>query len=128
MNSDVHQMSLLVGTLTGRLDALTKSVESLNELWGQREQAASEGRRVLHEKIGTMAHDLQRVEASVENMVRDISDTIRPAVESFKTDRDREDGAAAKASKISKTFFTVAGMCSGVTGAILMDIIHKYWK
>jgi hypothetical protein len=127
-DASVHDMSLLVGQLVGELKGLKEVVEGLNRVWGEREAAATDGRRILHAKIETMAHDLQRVEAVVENVSRDISDTIRPAVESFKTDRDREDGANEKATKISKTFYTVAGLVSGIGGAVLIDLFHKFMK
>lgn len=121
MNDSVHQMSLLVGSLSGKLESLNESVKNLNEVWGQRESAATEGRRILHEKISTMQHDIQRVEAAVENMVRDIGQTIKPAIESYKSDRDRKDGAERQ----NKKFVGVLTLISGICGGGIEFLVHR---
>src|SRR5258707_14371999 len=98
MNS-VHEMSLLVGKLTGELKGVKESIDGLNRIWGEREHAATEGRRVLHEKFNTMQHDFQRIEATVENVSRDVN-LIKPAVDSFKTERNRHEGAKRLSVKL----------------------------
>jgi hypothetical protein len=119
----VHHMSLLVGEIKGQLQAVISSMESLNRTWGEREQAATEGRRILHEKVELMRHDVVRMEASVENVSRDVS-VIKPAIEKFRTAKDQQDGA----QKLGKRLWIVFIGLAGIAGGGIAEIFHAWWR
>jgi len=119
MTDSVHQMSLLVGEIKGQVSSLRDSIDNLNLVWGQREQSASEGRRILHDKLETVQNDVARMEASVENATREIS-IIKPAIESFKTARDRQDGAMRLGKRLWLAFIGIAGLAGGA----IAELVH----
>lgn len=122
MNDSVHQMSLLVGQLDGRLESLTASVENLNTTWGERERTAVEGRRILHDKVEAMRHDMMKVGADVENLAREVTTVIKPAVETFKTERDQHQGAA----RLGKRLWLGAVGLSSLFGGGVAELFHRW--
>ena len=131
-NPSVHAMSLLVGEIKGEVRGLTQSIDSLNRVWGEREQVAVEGRRIVHEKVDKLSaevrdkiegirHDLMRVNADMDNMSVEIKTVIKPAVETFKTERSEHIGA----SKIGKVLY---GLALTIGGGGTAEIFHRLWK
>lgn len=84
--------SLAIGGLQADVRNLSQSIEALNRVWGERETAATDGRRALHEKLDAVCRQVYELEAGVENVSKDITE-IKPAVEEFRNQRQRAIGA-----------------------------------
>lgn len=122
MTDQAIAMGLLVGELRGEMKGVIAAVENLNKTWGEREKDATEGRRLLHQKMDAVVLDSTRTEAVVENLTRTI-DEIKPAIEEFKTQRNEKAGE----SKLKKRAWAGAVSLSGIFGGGIAELFH-YWR
>ena len=88
----IHQMSADIGGLKADVRNMRDSIENLNRMWGQREEAATSGRRIIHDKLDAVGREVYELSAEVENVSNDLVE-IKPAIEEFKNQRQRTLGA-----------------------------------
>lgn len=86
---EVHQISLKLGQLS-------TAVEMMTDMWKHQEEAATAGRRALHEKVEMVRQELGVQVAGLSLRVDRLADqlkTIEPSVSEFKVkmDDDRKD-------------------------------------
>jgi outer membrane murein-binding lipoprotein Lpp len=116
----IHQMSAAIGGLQADVRSLKDSIENLNKIWGQREEAATNGRRAVHEKVDTLSKEVTLLSAEVENVSKDLVE-IKPAIDAFKTARDRQDGAQKLGKRIWVAFIGLAG----IAGGAIVEMLHQ---
>jgi len=104
----IHQMSAAIGGLQADVRSLKESIDSLNRVWGEREIAATAGRRALHDKVDKLGTDVVLLSAEVENVSNDVI-RIKPAIDDFRTARDRQAGAQWMGKLIWLAFIGIAG-------------------
>lgn len=109
---EIHQVSAELG-------ALRKAVEMMTDIWQAQEKSASDGRRALHDKFDAVSRDVIRLTAEVENVSKDLG-VIKPAIDAFKTARDRQDGAQRMGKLIWVAFIGIAGTIGGV----IVEMLH----
>ena len=119
----IHAMSAAVGGLQADVRNLKDSIDDLNHLWTQREEIAVKGRILVHEKVDLLRSDFYHLSADVENVSQDLA-VIKPAIESFKTARDRQDGAQKLGKRIWVAFIGLAG----IAGGVIADMVSNLWR
>lgn len=115
----IHQMSAAVGGLQADVKGLKESIDNLNRVWGVREDAATTGRRIVHEKVDQLRTDFTRLSAEVENVSNDLIE-IKPAIDIFKTARERQIGAQRLGKLLWAAFLGLAG----IAGAAIAEMLH----
>lgn len=118
----IHQMSAAIGGLQADVRNLKDSIDGLNRIWGDREEAATAGRRVVHEKVDLLRNDFIHLSAEVENVSVDIAE-IKPAIEEFKGARQRQIGARHLGKFIWGLFLSAAG----AAGYAIGEWLHLFW-
>lgn len=108
----IHQVSADIG-------GLKKSVEILTSTWQQQEQAATEGRRVLHSKFDDVRNEVTKLTGRVDQMSKDIAE-IQPAIDAFKSARERQLGAQWMGKLIWMAFIGMAG----AAGAAITELLR----
>lgn len=109
----LHEMSRVIG-------GLQNAVENMTRIWQAQEISASEGRRLLHDKIEavrdevrdkleTLRSDFSQLSAEVENVSNDLSE-IKPAISEFKDQRQQQIGAKALGVRLWGVIVTGAGL------------------
>jgi chromosome segregation ATPase len=114
----IHAMSAAVGGLQSDVKSLKESIDNLNKVWGQREEAATSGRRTVHEKVDSLRTDFTRLSAEVENVSKDLTE-IQPAINEFKNQRQQQIGAR----KLGGYLWSVMLVAAGLTGWGIHEII-----
>lgn len=122
-DGDIHEVSRIIGGLQASVISLQASIESLNTTWGDRERSASEGRRILHEKFDELRGDVMRLSAEVENVSKDLSSDIKPAIADFKSARSEQIGM----QKLGKLLWGVFLAAAGGVGYVIGDWLHLLW-
>lgn len=109
---EIHQVSADIG-------GLKKSVEILTSTWQMQESAATDGRRALHAKLDDVRNEVTKLTGRVDQMGKDISE-IQPAIEAFKSARERQLGAQWMGKLIWVAFIGLAG----AFGAAVAELLH----
>lgn len=115
----IHEMSRAVGSLQADVRGLRESVDTLNKTWGDRERDASRQRGVIHEKLDGVCLDVTRLAAEVVNLSKDVT-IIKPAIELFKSARERQLGAQRMGKLVWMAFIGIAG----AVGGAIVQLIH----
>lgn len=105
----IHQMSAAVGGLQSDVKGLKESIDNLNRVWGHREEVATDGRRVIHEKLDSLRTDVTRLSAEVENVSNDFVE-IQPAINEFKNQRQQQIGARKLGGYLWSAMLVAAGL------------------
>lgn len=108
----IHQISAEIG-------GLKAAVEMMTTTWQSQEKSATEGRRALHDKFDELSKDVIRLAGEVENVSKDLA-LIKPAVDAFKTARDRQDGAQRMGRLVWAAFIGIAG----AVGGVIVELLH----
>lgn len=108
----IHQVSAEIG-------GLKAAVEMMTTTWQAQEKSATDGRRALHDKFDVLSKDVIRLTAEVENVSKDLA-VIKPAIDAFKSARDRQDGAQYMGKLIWVAFIGIAG----AAGAVIAELLH----
>lgn len=109
---EIHQVSADIG-------GLKKSVEILTSTWQQQEQSATEGRRQLHAKFDEIRNDVTKLTGRVDQMASTLCE-IKPAIDVFKSARERQLGAQWMGKLIWVAFIGIAGAIGGV----IVEFLH----
>lgn len=117
--NDSTNLTLLVGELRGEMRSVKASVDNLNYVWGEREKSATDGRRIVHEKVDLLSKDILRIGADVENLTEEIAN-IKPAVQSAEKERTERDGAI----KFGKGIWAVG---AGLFGGTVAELFHRWF-
>lgn len=115
----IHEMSRVVGALQADVRSLKETVDTLNKTWGDRERGASQQRGVIHDKLDEVRVDVTRLAAEVVNLSRDVA-VIKPAIETFRSARERQLGAQRMGKLIWLAFIGIAG----AVGGAIVQLIH----
>lgn len=108
---EIHQVSAELGSLK-------TAVEMMTDTWKAQEQSASEGRRLLHTKFDDVRNEVTKLTSRVDEMSRDITE-IKPAIEVFKSARERQLGAQWMGKLIWVAFIGLAGVAGGMIAKFL---------
>lgn len=108
---EVHQVSAEIG-------GLKKAVEIMTSTWQQQEQSATDGRRQLHAKFDDVRNEVTKLAGRVDQMGRDIAE-IRPAIDAFKSARERQLGAQWMGKLIWLAFIGIAGAVGAAVAELL---------
>jgi chromosome segregation ATPase len=113
-------MHQTIGRLSEAIDGLKQTVQNQMTMWANQEKNASEGRRILHDKVedlkDTVTDVVNRV-ASVETKLTE----IKPEVQEFKNQREQQKGAM----KLGKVLWTAMLAGSGTMGAAIGWGVHQ---
>lgn len=130
MGDSIHDMSLLVGTIMGKLEALTSSVEqsnrvveSLDRKWGEREHDAVEGRRRLHDKVEGVILVVHSLKTDIMNVSNELF-SIKPHVETLRNEREQHVGAARLGKRAWIGLIGISGLAGGGFG----ELIRTFWR
>lgn len=118
----IHQMSAAIGGLQADVKNLKDSIDNLNQIWGLREESATAGRRVVHEKVDLLRKDFTHLSAEVENVSMKLTE-IEPAISEFKDARQRLIGARHLGKFLWGAFLSAAG----AMGYALGEWLHLFW-
>jgi chromosome segregation ATPase len=121
-NGQMHQISAEIG-------ALKASVELMTDMWRRQEEAASSGRKVLHDKleavqqtvgaqISSLSLRVDRVVDSVKGM-KDTMAKVEPAVKKYEDEKMREEGA----KRLGKGLIAALTASAGAIGWGLHEFI-----
>lgn len=108
----IHQVSADIG-------GLKTAVEMMTTTWQQQEQSATEGRRLLHAKFDDVRNEVTKLSGRVDQMATDMSE-IKPAIDTFKSARERQLGAQWMGKLIWVAFIGIAGAIGGV----IVEFLH----
>ncbi|MET4187630.1 ABC-type transporter Mla subunit MlaD [Bradyrhizobium sp. JR1.7] len=108
VEAEVHQM---IGGLKATVDHLNTTVRDLMTMWSTQEKNASEGRRILHEKVDALKDSAQELTNRVSSIETTLVD-IKPAVEEFESQRDQQKGAL----KLGKIIYAALTAAAGAAG------------
>jgi Protein of unknown function (DUF1515) len=84
MVDSIHDMSRAVGALEG-------TVKNMTDQWARQEAAASEGRRVVHEKLDEVKETQTRTTAELQQL-KDEFAILKPAITAFQKKQDEAEG------------------------------------
>ena len=115
----IHEMSRAVGALQSDVKGMKESLEGLNKTWGERERNASKQRGAMHDKLDEVRADVTRLSADVVNLSKDVA-VIKPAIETFRSARERQLGAQRMGKMVWLAFIGIAG----AVGGAIMQLIH----
>ncbi len=110
-SGEIHQVS-------SELGGLKKAVEFLTSTWQMQEKAATDGRRAVHDKLDDVRLEMTKLTSRVDQMGHDIAE-IQPAIETFKTARERQQGAQGLGKLIWMAFIGIAGAIGAATAELL---------
>jgi prefoldin subunit 5 len=119
IDGTIHQVSAAVGALQADVKSLGRIIENLNKTWGERERDAQRDRRELHDKFDTVSKEVTLIAAEVENVSKDLGE-IKPAIEVFKSARERQLGAQWMGKLVWMAFIGIAG----AVGAAIVQVIR----
>jgi uncharacterized protein YoxC len=74
------------------IGGLESTVKNLMTMWQQQEQAATQGRRDLHQKFDVVVKDVSGLTVKLDAAVKDISE-IKPSVRAFENAKEQAKGA-----------------------------------
>lgn len=103
-----------LGALKEATENTKKTLDHLMRMWETQEKNASEGRRVLHEKVDAMKDGVTALTARVTSVEGKLVE-VGPAVEEFKNQREQQKGAM----KLGKLMWTGMLAASGSMGAAI---------
>jgi len=86
------------------IGGLESTVKTLVETWRNQEQAASSGRRVLHEKFDQLQSEVHRFSSLLADAVSDIA-VMKPTVEAVEQAKQRAIGAGM----LGKALWAIGG-------------------
>lgn len=90
------------------IGGLESTVKNLMRMWEQQEQAASQGRRDLHQKFDAIIKDVAGLSAKLEAAVNDITE-IKPSVKAFESAKEQAKGAQTVGKGIWAGLIFVSG-------------------
>jgi hypothetical protein len=109
---EIHQVSAELG-------GLKTAVEIMTSTWQRQESAATDGRRALHAKLDDVRNEVTKLTGRVDQMGKDLGE-IQPAIDAFKSARERQIGAQWMGKLIWMAFIGIAG----AAGAAIAELLH----
>lgn len=119
----INEMSRILGGLQAEIKAGKDAIDNLNRVWGERERDASNGRQIIHGKIDSMQKEVTMLSAEVENVSKDLTE-IKPAIDTFKSARERALGAQHMGKLIWGAFLALAGLAGMALGEFFHAMRH----
>lgn len=111
-----------LGALKEATENTKRTLEHLMRMWETQEKNASEGRRVLHEKVDAMKDSVVALGNRVGSVETRLTE-IKPAVEEFESQREQQKGAM----KLGKVLWTgMLAASGGMGGAIGWWFSHLF--
>lgn len=119
-DGQMHQISAEIGSLKA-------SVEMMTDLWKRQEENATAGRRSLHEKFEMFRQEVGNQIAGLSLRVDRLVDTMKdvePAVQSFKDEKLRDEGAKRLGKALIAAMTAVAGAVGYGLHELIMYLKH----
>ncbi len=104
-----------IGALKEAAENSRRTLEHLMRMWETQEKNASEGRRVLHDKVDAMKDSL----VALTNRVTSVENTmagVKPAVQEFENQREQQKGAMKLGKLIWAAMLAACGSMGGTIG------------
>jgi chromosome segregation ATPase len=108
---EIHQVSAELGGLKAAVQLMTST-------WQLQETAATDGRRQIHKKLDDVRNEVTKLTSRVDQMGKDIAE-IQPAIDTFKSARERQLGAQFMGKLIWLAFIGIAGVIGAAVGELL---------
>lgn len=108
-HGEVHQISMKIGELSN-------AVEMMTDLWRRQEQAATVGRKALHDKVEALRSEVGAQIGGLSHQVDRLVETMKvvePAVKSFQDEKLRREGA----TRLGKALIAGMTVAAGAVGA-----------
>ena len=86
-NGSIHGMSLLVGELKGAIEAVTRTVDHLNNNFKMKEGEAARQREQLHDKFSELTDVMHSVKSEVQTVRTDV-EAVQQDVAEMKNDME----------------------------------------
>jgi len=103
-----------LGALKEAAENTKRTLEHLMRMWETQEKNASEGRRVLHEKVDAMKDSVTALTTRVTSIETTMAG-VKPAVQEFENQREQQKGAM----KLGKLIWTGMLAACGSMGAAI---------
>lgn len=112
-----------LGALKEAAENTKRTLEHLMRMWETQEKNASEGRRMLHEKVDAMKDSVTALGTRVGSLETTITVDLKPAVEEFKNQRQQQKGAM----KLGRVLWTgMLAACGSMGAAIGYGLSHFF--
>lgn len=115
MGDSIHDMSRAVGALEG-------TVKNMADQWARQEEAATVGRRVLHEKLDEVKETQTKTTAGLQQLTEEFT-ILKPAIKAFQKKQDEAEGM----KNLGKILWLGMGGAATVIGYLLHELL-SYWK
>lgn len=113
--ADLNDLYRAIGKLEGEVSALRNQ-------WGEQDRKATEGRKMLYEKVEELGTKVTTVTGEVGEIKRDIAD-FKPIVDET---RDRHQRSVGSKKTIAVVWAAFVGIVGAVTGG-LIELAHYFW-
>lgn len=107
----LHQ---LIGKLTEAAENSKNTLQHLMRMWENQEKNASEGRRILHEKVDAMNTSVVALTGRVTSVETTLT-KVQPAVKEFESQREQQKGAM----KVGKVIWAAMLAACGTMGTAI---------
>ena len=114
---ELHEMSRVVG-------GLQNAVETMTKMWARQDAAATQGRRVLHDKLEALGKEMIILARRVDSMAVQIN-LIEPSVKVFNDDRLREEGSKRLGKMLVGAISVAAGGIGWGVHEFIGYLTHK---
>ena len=118
---ELHEMSRVVG-------GLQNAVETMTTMWATQDAAATQGRRVLHDKLEAIREEMMAKVSTLTYRVDSMGvqiNLIEPSVKAFNDETLRQEGAKRLGKWVIGGMTTVAGMVGWGVHEFVGYIFHK---
>jgi uncharacterized protein YoxC len=95
------------------IGGLQSTVNNLVATWQQQDQAASQGRRDLHQKFDVVARDVTGLTVKLDGAIKEIAE-IKPSVRAFENAKERAKGAQTVGKIIWATLLAAGALIGWV--------------
>lgn len=133
---EFNGLGRLLGSLEAQVSALTSTVANLTTRWEIQDQKASEGRRVLHEKVDACTVQVAETRGAVQTTQQDVAELRNDItdLEGWRTAREREriEHAAQKKlldrinGKVWAALCGLAMLAGGLLAALALELAKRY--
>lgn len=111
-DAEIHQT---LGALKEAAENSKRTLEHLMRMWETQEKNASEGRRIIHEKVDAMGTKLTELAGRITSVETAVTG-IKPEVQEFKNQREQQKGAMKLGKALWAVMLTACGTMGGALG------------
>jgi hypothetical protein len=110
--------------LTMTVGELRNAVENLTSNWVRQDQAATDGRKVIHDKIDEVRDNVIDLTHRVEGVEKEVK-IIQPSIKIFNDEKLRDEGARSLGKLLWAAILTGAGLIGWGLHEWFAYLVHK---